>query len=129
MDKLIVIQLVYAACCITLAWLNYRIIQKEIRPNHSYNGVIHLILWCFATLFYRSFWMFILLPLIGRVVFDVSLNLMRKKDWDYVSPEVKAGDRRSSVIDLIEWRFFRSGSWPKVIYLVIVVALNIYLLL
>lgn len=127
MGELITIQLVYAACCIVLAWLNYRTIKKDLSVKHYLNGIIHIILWCFSILFYEHILMFVLLPLIGRVVFDVALNLMRKKDWNYVSEWVKAGDKRSSKIDKIEWKIFKSGGLPKIVYMATVIIINILL--
>ncbi len=65
MNKLLTIQLIYAACCIVLAWLNYMVIKKDIPVKHWLNGLVHIVLWCFSILFYEHLLMFVLLPLIG----------------------------------------------------------------
>ncbi len=127
MVKLIIIQLVYALICVALAWLNSLATKKDKPIKHWLNGLVHVVLWCFSILFYEHILMFVLLPLIGRVVFDVALNLFRGLKLDYVSPWVKAGDKRSSKIDRIEWSVFKSGATPKIIYMVLIIILNVIL--
>lgn len=107
-----------------------RAIIKDGRVSHAGNGVIHGIWWgvgIFICLFTHAWLLLTCMPFIGRVVFDVSLNLWRGKEWNYVSPwllsKSPAIRARVSVIDRMEYAVFKSAGWPKIIYIAIVLLL------
>jgi len=109
--------LLYALVCVQLAWLNSDLIKRGRRIYHALNGLLHLV--AAAVGWYYFSWQIgvAILPM-ARVVFDVSLNLFRGLGIDYVSPSPK------SVIDKLEKKVFKNnGIVPKLIYLIIVIAL------
>jgi hypothetical protein len=79
------------------------------------NGIIHLA--AAAGAYFLFGWKgVVVILLVTRVVFDVSLNLMRGLPIDYVSKSPK------SIVDKIEkWVFSGNGMIPKIIYLLLII--------
>jgi hypothetical protein len=78
--------------------------------------------------FFTHEWLLLLaMPFVGRLFFDTALNLFRHKGLFYVSPDAKAPHpvKGASVLDWYEWHLFKSGLWPKVVYLIILIILLI----
>jgi hypothetical protein len=122
---IILVQIVYALFCVILAWFNYLAIKREKKILHWLNAVLHVLCWCYAILFYEHWLVLVILPLVGRLVFDSALNLMRGYSLDYVSPWVKQGNPNSSKIDRVEWQIFHDGLAPKCAYLCLIIIFNI----
>lgn len=120
-------QIAYVLFCIFLAYHNGKLIKKDKSINHKLNGILHLVCWVAIYLLSKSVVLLIIMPFLGRLFFDTALCLFRGLRWDYVSPWVKQGRPQSSVTDRIEWKIFKSGKWPKIVYAVIVIALNFFL--
>lgn len=112
--------IIYALFCILLAWINRNIIKSGKRVKHFYNGLCHFgaFIWLTLTV---NLYTGIAALFMARVVFDVSLNLMRGVGIGYVSPKPK------SIVDQIEKKVFgNDGLTPKLVYLFICfVLLNI----
>lgn len=123
-----VILLLYAAFCIWLAYRDADKIRKGIRPDHSNNGILHGMwvgLMLFYCLFTHAWLLFLAMPFVGKLMFDMALNLFRKKKWDYVSREQfnpKYKDKVSK-LDRLEYSVFKSGATPKAVYLLIIIIL------
>jgi hypothetical protein len=125
----VIAEIIYIIFCLALAYWNYRQIARDKVINHDNNGLMHIVCWIIINLvFYLSpaykdspTWLLsIALPFIGRLFFDSSLSLMRGLPLDYVSKTPK------SIIDKFEKSIFgMNGLLPKLIYLVIIIALNI----
>ena len=120
-------EVAYIILCVVLAYINYRVIIADKKVWHWLNGVVHLACWCTTYWFTKNWLLVAAMPFIGRLFFDTVLNLMRGLPLDYVSSWVKKGDRRSSWLDRIEWKIFHNGLLPKMVYLLIIAALNIIL--
>lgn len=125
MDKLITIQLIYAAVCVILAYINAKIIFKDKPITHWYNGAVHIAVIGLAFLLTHEWLLILIMLLEGRLVFDLALNKFRGLPFNYVSEWVKAGDKRSSKIDVAEWKIFKSGALPKILYMAIIIILNV----
>ena len=110
----------YALWCIFFAFLNYiEIVKLDEKILHWFNGLMHLTCALFFGLAVH-WWMGLSMPLIGRLFFDVPLNLFRKLPFDYV-PE-----RPKSLLDKAEiFIFFGNGWLPKIIYTLALIALNV----
>ncbi len=113
-------QVLYALLCIGFAYVNYWLIEKKnARIYHGLNGAIHLLLIGICGYIY-GLWIAMVMLFIGRLFFDVALNLIRGKAIDYVSPRPK------SIVDRVEKRIFgNNGLLPKLIYLAAIITLNI----
>lgn len=111
------ISLLYIPVAIAFAWLNARWIKNGKRVYHGLNGALHLTV--AGLVFYFDSWQQGLAVLfITRVFFDWALNLMRGLPLGYVSPKPK------SIVDRLEKAVFKlDGVTPKIIYLLIIVAL------
>lgn len=75
---------------IFVIWLAYKNSQwsnptEAHKIKHWLNGLCHITAGGLVGFFF-GWWLFVSLLLITRVVFDVSMNLFRKKDVGYVSP-------------------------------------------
>jgi hypothetical protein len=103
--------IIYALWCVFFAFLNYILIDRlNERVRHGFNGLAHLTVCLYFTLSVSLTTGFIML-LIGRLFFDVPLNLFRKRPFDYVP------DQPRSIVDKVEKYVFRNdGITPKVIY-------------
>lgn len=116
----------YAVVCLLMARHDAQLIKHDGAVHHDRNMLYHAIAFTagvFITLFTHSWYLLGCYPFTGRLVFDVSLNLMRGKDWFYVSPWIVAGDPRSSKIDRMEYRVFKSGKTPKIVYGITIITL------
>jgi hypothetical protein len=126
----VIILLAYAVFCIALARHDALAIYKGKAISHDRNGMLHGIfcaVMLFACLFTHAWLLLACMPFIGRVVFDISLNKFRGKEWNYVSPwllsKSPAIRARVSVMDRMEYAVFKSAVWPKVVYVVVIVLL------
>lgn len=125
-----IILLLYTVFCIWLAHRDANKIHLDVRPDHDNNGIYHAM--CFSVVLFSCFitkaWLALVIffPL-GKLVFDTALNLFRKKDWDYVSPDAKQPQpvEGASKFDWAEYQVFKSGAWPKVAYVAIILTLII----
>jgi hypothetical protein len=112
-------QIIYALWCVFFAYLNYILIEKlNERVRHGFNGLAHLTV-CIYFGFALGVITGVIMLLIGRLFFDTSLNLFRKKGIGYVPENPK------SIVDKVEKYVFNDGITPKVIYVCLVIALNI----
>lgn len=80
--------LLYQCFAGTLAWANYQILKRKGDVGwviHSINGLLHL---AAATLigFYTKWNYGVASLLFTRIVFDTTLNVLRRKSVGYVSP-------------------------------------------
>src|SRR5690348_14817414 len=102
-------QIIYAAWCILFALANAKAIGAGVKILHGINGFIHL-----SVIIYFSFaihWIIGLQMLfIGRLFFDIALNLFRGLPVTYVSEDPK------SIIDRLEiLAFSGNGLVPKIV--------------
>jgi hypothetical protein len=115
-------EIVYALFCIFWAYLNYIIIERlDDEVKHWFNGLMHLSV-CIFSGFAIHFLAAITMLLIGRLFFDVSLNIFRMgwRNIGYVPRYPK------SIIDKIEKKVFgKDGITPKIIYTALIALLNI----
>jgi hypothetical protein len=105
------------------AFLNYLTIERwDERVRHGFNGMCHVITCVYFGL--EVHWMMgTAMFFTARISFDTALNLMRGKKIGYVSVNPK------SIIDKLEkWVFGYNGVLPKVLYLIIAIVLNYFLL-
>lgn len=113
------IQAIYIAFCLLLAYWNKRRIAYDKVIHHWLNALLHACFWAAALLVTKA-WIVVVLPLEGRLFFDTSLNLMRGLPLDYVSRTPK------SLIDKVEKSFFKTdGLTPKLLYLILIIIINI----
>lgn len=117
---MIIPEVSYFFFCIILAAINHEILIDGKPIKHFWNGLVHLCVAIPAAVFIH--WAVGLVLLCNtRVVFDVSLNLMRRLPIDYVSP------KPASIVDKTEKKLFgNNGILPKLIYIGISIAANIY---
>lgn len=116
----VIIQLIYIAFCLALAWYNYRRILFDKRIYHGINGALHLAFWGVVVIITKSWFPVVVLPFLGRVFFDAALNAMRRLPLNYVAKNPK------SIVDKVEKSVFgNDGILPKVVYLGLAIALNI----
>jgi hypothetical protein len=110
----------YSVFCIIFAYCNYiEIVKLDERIWHGLNGAIHLSTALYFGLAVCPQAGFSIL-LIARLFFDVSLNLFRKLPIDYVPEHPK------SIVDKIEIFVFEDNGWlPKIIYSLLLIALNV----
>lgn len=114
------IQLYYIIFCLGLAYINYRAIDANKRVYHAINGILHLAFWGVTIYVTKSWFPVVALPFLGRLCFDTALNIMRGLPIGYVSSKPKA------IMDKMEKGLFgNNGVLPKILYLIIVAALNI----
>jgi len=114
------ITLTYIPFCIFFAWLNAKWIAKDKKILHGINGGIHLVA-AFLFAYYTEWYHFFTTLLIARLFFDVSLNLFRGLEINYVPLKPK------SIVDKIEqWVFKKDGYTPKVVYLILIISIFIY---
>lgn len=115
-----IIEAIYIIFCLILAYINKRLISKDKPIKHGLNGFFHAVFWLAVLWLTNNWFPACVLPFIGRLFFDAGLNLMRELPLDYVAKKPK------SIVDKIEKSIFRSdGILPKIIYLIIIIALNI----
>jgi hypothetical protein len=119
-------EFIYIVLCIVLAFINWKVIEADKRVYHGLNGVFHLVCWVAFYLITRNIILTAALPFIARLFFDVMLNCFRGLPLDYVSSWVKNNNPRASKTDRLEWQIFKDGLAPKAIYLVIIIALNVW---
>jgi hypothetical protein len=113
------LQLIYCAWLIGLAYINKRWIDEHYKIRHFWNGAAHV---CFIIMCFLNFGWAIALaaPFFIRPVFDAALSLFRGFSIGYVSASPK------SLIDRIEKKIFRNnGILPKILFISIAIALNI----
>lgn len=85
-QEMILAQLVFIALNILLAYIDSRKIAAGIRIKHGWNGAFYAVFILIAFFVTGQQWPLIpLLLLIRKSVFDITLNLFRGLDWDYVS--------------------------------------------
>ena len=113
-------QFIYALFCIWFAYINFLLIKYEFRIYHGVNGLIHVLFWM-GTIYCTKCWeLIIVLPFVGRIVFDAALNMMRGLPIDYLPRKPK------SIVDKIEKFVFQNdGLLAKIIYLTFVILVNI----
>lgn len=121
--QLVIPQLVYAVWCVFFAYMNYRLIEVlNERVLHGINGIFHVIT-CMYFFFEVDPLMGLAMFFSARVVFDTSLNLMRKRGIGYVPVNPK------SIFDKAEkWAFRNNGIVPKIVYTITATILNYFLL-
>lgn len=108
------LSLAYAVICIVMAWINAYYIKKGRRIYHGVNGAVHLVLWIAVAAI--AGWRVLVMPFIGRLVFDTSLNLFRGLKINYVSANPL------SIVDRLEKAVFGlNGYAPKIIYIIIII--------
>lgn len=118
----IIVQILYVLFCIGLAYINWLIIRSNERVYHGVNGAVHVLFWLAAYLATKEWLLLIILPILGRFVFDAALNTFRHYPLGYVSKTPK------SIVDKLEQGLFgNDGYWPKVSYLISVIILNLFL--
>lgn len=118
----VIVQLIYVLFCIGLAFINYQVIKADNRVYHAVNGLCHAAFIAAAYLLCREWLLFIILPLLGGVTFDIALNLFRGLPINYSSSSTK------SIIDRWERKVFADDGYaPKIIYLFLLILLNFYL--
>lgn len=116
----IIIQAFYILFCLGLAYYNARLIKQDKRIYHGLNGLAHFTMWGLSFLITKDFILLAMLPFMGRLFFDVALNLMRGLDLDYVTDDPR------SIIDCAEQLFFKEdGLTPKIIYAFVWLMLNV----
>jgi hypothetical protein len=152
----ILTQIIYGLLCILLAYINHRIILKDIRILHGLNGIFHVVFFLYFY-FFVNHYLGITLLVIGRLVFDTSLNLFRKRGIGYVAENPKSiidkiekivfttiqaiyllfKNRKQSLLEGYEINSigkyspsksytFIVGILPKIIYLITIIVLNIF---
>lgn len=115
-----IIEAIYIAFCLILAYVNKRLIAYDKRIRHGWNGLFHAVFLLTVIWLNNKWFPACVLPFVGRLFFDAALNLMRGLPLDYVAKNPK------SLIDQIEKSVFgNDGILPKVIYLVLIIVLNI----
>jgi uncharacterized membrane protein len=115
------------------ALLNFFQIEEDEKINHNLNGGIHLAIVLFGMISQGIIFGLTLL-FIGRLIFDSSLNLFRKKGLGYVpeNPASKIDRIEKSAFEFIHKIFktisysFIVGILPKIIYLIVIIVLNIF---
>lgn len=116
----IILQVCYIGFCLLLAYYNAMLIKQGRRILHALNAVGHLLLWAAVYLISKDLVLLAILPFIGRLFFDVALNLFRGLDLSYVPDDPR------SVIDSAEKLFFDDdGFTPKIIYAFAILMLNV----
>lgn len=123
----IIPEIVYAAWCVFWAFANARAIKADTWILHGANGLVHIAV-CLYFGFEFHFVVGLLMLFIGRLFFDVALNLFRKKGIGYVpkAPKSKVDQVEIAVFELL-FRFlmkrrlrpsypFVVGVLPKIIY-------------
>lgn len=115
-----IFEVLYIVFCLILAFVNSKIIKADKPIYHGINGALHIACWCLVAWKTSSWFPVVIMPFIGRLFFDVALNLMRGKALDYVSLKPRA------VADKVEKSIFgMNAKLPKVIYLVVIVVVNL----
>lgn len=114
-------QIYYATGCILFAYLNAFLIKKDQPIDHFANAIVHVQGWVIAFLLTNRIELFVVLPFVGKVFFDISLNLFRELPIGYVSTE------KGSKLDQIEIEWFGNPFLAKLAYLGFVIATNIFL--
>lgn len=108
----------YTVFCILLAFINYRVIKKGWRVKHAYNGALHLAC-LFLIWHYYDLKLMLASAFMAKIVFDVTLNLLRKLPVGYISPKPK------SIIDRVEKACFKNGVTAKLFYLLCFALLSV----
>jgi len=119
---------IYAVFCLLFAKWNAVRIEQDKPIYHDQNAMLHSIWYgvaIFINLFTHEWFLMLAMPFVGRLFFDTALDLFRGLSLTYVSEWVKAGDVRSSKIDVFEWKVFKSGLKPKLLYLFILITILI----
>ncbi|HEU4607138.1 MAG TPA: hypothetical protein VFS31_03445 [Chitinophagaceae bacterium] len=115
----VIIQLIYVAFCIGLAYSNYRTIKANEPVEHGINGLGHVAFWVVAYLISNEWLLLFILPLLGGVVFDIALNLFRGLPINYSS------STSTSIVDKWERKVFNGDGYAnKIVYLIIAIVLN-----
>jgi len=112
-------------------WHKHLIVDKKINIKHGLWAAIFCSLIIAIMLWRHSFFLpfklltiiFPIACLIGhRLVFDISLNKLRKLPWDYLNPDGK------SIIDKLEYGFFGKKIWiSKLILCIIFIILQFFI--
>jgi len=120
---MITVQIIYASLCVLFAYFNSEWIKADKVIDHKKNGLFHLISWAIAAILF-DWRLIIVMPFIGKFVFDTALNIFRKKSLWYIPvPQVKG-----SVLDKWEYEIFENdGLLPKVLYALIIVLFNMFM--
>lgn len=124
---MIVLVSIFIILNIILAKRDSKKILLNIKIDHLYNALLYL---GFCTVALIPFYynhvkegieVFVALLLTRKIVFDVALNLFRKKQWNYLSTTT------TSKIDRFEnWVFDYMGTFKYIFYTGLLVALIIY---
>jgi hypothetical protein len=112
-------QIIYAVLCIFFAKLNALWIAENKKILHGINGFVHLVVWALLYFLVHKWQLFLVLPFIGRFVFDTALNYFRGFSIYYIPINPK------SIIDRIEKLVFDYPQVAKIFYIVSIVILNI----
>lgn len=117
----VLFQILYAAWVVWFAYLNKQWIKYDAGFRHWANAISHISAASFAGVHWH--WVYaITIFLLVRALFDGTLSLFRGLSFDYVS------FRPKSWVDRQEKKVFGyNGMLPKLIYLSICVAINLYM--
>jgi hypothetical protein len=114
------IQLIFVAVNIAMAWWHAKLI-KENRPiKHGWWGLAYVVA-AAATSFISKDWiLFILLLLIRKLVFDLSLNIFRGLPPFHISLTT------TSIIDKLQRKLFgTNGALVAIVYGAVILLLNL----
>lgn len=114
------LQISYIIGLLPLAWYNARRIKKNQRIYHALNCFYHFPAWA-AIVYFSSWEVVFVLPLAGKLFFDLFLNAMRGLPINYLPAKPK------SWMDKAEKKFFfNDGYFAKATYLAVIIALNLF---
>ena len=118
------IQLIFTAINIALGWWHARLIKQNRPIKHGWWGLGYVVAAGVVTFLLKDWILFILLLLIRKVVFDLSLNIFRGLPPFHVSLTT------TSILDKLQRKIFGSnGLLVAIICAVLIAGLNLYKLL
>jgi hypothetical protein len=117
----VLFQIIYTVWVVWFAYLNKLWIRNDAGFRHWANAIAHLSASVFVGLHWGWLYGFAILFEV-RAIFDGTLSLFRGLSFDYVSP------KPSSFFDKVEKKIFgMNGMLPKIIYISVAIAINIYM--
>jgi hypothetical protein len=102
--------------------MNSEWIKADKPIYHKFNSIFHVVSWGLAILFF-DWTLIIVMPFIGKTVFDISLNYFRHLWLGYISLPSNKGSK------LDEWEydvFEGDGLKAKLCYSLIIVIFNMF---
>lgn len=113
------LQVIFIALNILMAAYHAYLIGHNKRITHGWWSLVYIVAMFVAFYFYRNWFLFPILLILRKVVFDISLNLFRAKAWDYTSKST------GSILDGINNRLFKSAKVMYGVYAALWLVLNI----